>query len=254
MWARCFSPMPTLYASSVAWLFPSCYLMARGYENTRSWPRYLGRLLVLGVIAQSLYAWLFPCGLNILFTPALGLLDRCNRTGALLLCLSALFVPCLDYSMAGPFAVLAFHLLRPGDKQHGYVFFTASMPLLTSAAPLQLFAFAALYFLHPAESSTWDLPLIYPRLHVPLLRLLPAAPSRARCNQRCRSLILLSSPGCLPLGSSSAPLLSTLLTVQHAPPFRVPDHAAAARCECTYQRRTSTLRGSPGSARTSYSA
>lgn len=152
-----------------------------------------------------------------------------------------------------------FHLLRPGDKQRGYVFFTASMPLLTSAAPLQLFAFAALYFLHPAESSTWDLPLIYPRLHVPLLRLLPAAPSRARCNQRCHSLILLSSPGCLPLGSSSERvpctlLLSTLLTVQHAPPFRVPGHAAGARCGCTYQRRTSTLRGSSGSARTSYSA
>lgn len=144
------------------------YLMARGYENTRSWPRYLGRLLVFGVIAQPLYARLFPGGLNIFFTLALGLLavavyDRYNRTGALLLCLSALFVPGLDYSIAGPFTVLAFHLLRRGDKRRGYLLFTASMLLLASAAPLQLFAFTALYFLHRAESSTWDLPLIYPR-------------------------------------------------------------------------------------------
>jgi len=119
-----------------------CFLIAEGFLHTKDIKKYLGRLLLFGIISEVPFDLLFSArvleferGQNVFFTLFLGLLavslfDRLARQGRMgpgflcvALCTAAAFVFRTDYQAFGVLFIFAFYYFR--GKRGALVFVIA---------------------------------------------------------------------------------------------------------------------------------
>ncbi len=130
------------------------FLIVEGYKHTKSFPKYVTRILVLGVISQILFfIFLKETTLNILFTLGIALLALKSfekKEYIITLLLIYLSIIC-DYPLYGIILILLFYILRNNFLYTSLSFLFLNfifINILKLFYPIQYYSLLSLIFIY----------------------------------------------------------------------------------------------------------